>query len=471
MFYGREYELKKIHRALRSKIPQLGIVYGRRRVGKSALLMKAGGSQRVLYFEGLQKASLKKQIDHFMSELARQTRTPKAVAHNWRGAFEVLSHYLKRGKHYVVFDEFPWMAAGRSELVSLLKFYWDNHWKKNPHLTLVLCGSTAQFMTKHLVHSQALHNRKTFEIKLEPLPACEAKLFFRGLRSDFEIAKFLMTFGGVPKYLEQVDPTRSLADNLDELCFQKDGFFLNEFESIFKEQFKVVKTYANIVRVFAEQSCSKEQLARRLKMKPGGGLSSYIQILQEADFVKIFRPLSLSGKGDKTRRIVLWDEWLRFYFNYMDRHLETIRTNKKPGLFNRLAGRSYDTWCGLAFEKLCMKNMDSILANLGIDSHLGFGPFFRQTSRKGAPEEGLQIDILVHRAGHVLTLIECKFRTQPVGISVVEEVERKVKYLKPPRHYTVERVLITSGGVTRDLEQADYFHRIVGLDSVLSRPR
>ncbi|ETR66702.1 MAG: hypothetical protein OMM_12457 [Candidatus Magnetoglobus multicellularis str. Araruama] len=117
------------------------------------------------------------------------------------------------------------MASGRTELISLVKYYWDNYWKKNPNLTLVICGSIANFMFKHIVHSKALHNRKTFEIKLAPLSACESKLFFKQYRSNNEIAKFLMVFGGIPKYLEQVDPQFSFSENMDRLCFQKKWFF------------------------------------------------------------------------------------------------------------------------------------------------------------------------------------------------------------------------------------------------------
>ena len=72
-------------------------------------------------------------------------------------------------------------------------------------------------MLKHIVHSKALHNRKTFEIKLPPLPASEARLFFKNLRSDFEIARFLMVFGDIPKYLEQLDPRLPFSDNVERI--------------------------------------------------------------------------------------------------------------------------------------------------------------------------------------------------------------------------------------------------------------
>jgi len=253
---------------------------------------------------------------------------------------------------------------------------------------------------------------------------------------------------------------------------RKDAFFLAEFDSIFKEQFKVTKTYESIVKALAGQSGSKEALTRRLKVKPGGGFSTYIQNLERADFVKVFSPLSIAGKGEKTRRIVLWDEWLRFYFTYVEPNRRTIQLNTKPGMFRRLAGRSFDSWCGLAFERLCMKNLPAILSHLGVglDQVVGFGPFFRQPPRTGRGGQGIQIDILVHRDGRVLTLVECRFRSQPVGVSVIREVDRKIQLLKAPRQYSIERVLICAGDVTRELERQAYFHQIVGLESIFSSP-
>jgi len=468
MFYGREHELNVIKNAIGSGRAELGIVYGRRRVGKSTLLAHAATRKSNLFFEGLQQAPLKTQIKHFMRQLADQTETPRSVARDWREAFDVLSFHIRKGKHYIVFDEFPWMASGKSELVSLLKFFWDNRWKANPGITLILCGSIANFMLNHIVHSKALHNRKTFEIKLPPLPASEAKLFFKKFRSDFEIAKFLMVFGGIPKYLEQIDPRLSFINNIDHLCFQKHGFFLTEFETIFKEQFRVIRTYERIVKCLAERSCAKEELSQRLGMASGGGLTGYINNLEQADFVKIFTPKSVLGKGDKTRKIVLWDEWLRFYFTYIAPNRTVIELNTQPGLSERLIGSSLDTYLGICFERLCLKNLPQIFSRMGMDisSIMSFGPFFRQRKRTGKGDGGLQIDILVLKKGQVFILIECKFSSIPVGLSVIKEVQRKVELLKAPRNYTIERVLICGGEVTNSLQNSDYFHHILGIDAI-----
>ncbi|MCP4601798.1 MAG: ATP-binding protein [Proteobacteria bacterium] len=470
MFYGRENELKQLSRAINSNRAELGIVYGRRRVGKSELLRRAvSHAKKPWIFEALEGASTKKQINHFLDQLATQTKSLPFRARDWRDVFDTFTSIISKGSHYVVFDELPWMACGRGELISLLKFYWDNHWKKNPGVTLVLCGSIASFMLKHVVHSKALHNRKTFEIQLPPLPASEAKLFFHGMRSDHEVAKFLMVFGGIPKYLEQVDPGQSLAQNLDHLCFSRNGFFRAEFETIFKEQFKVAKTYESIVRALSEESCSQEILARKIDMKPGGGLTSYISTLEHAKFLRIFASGDVLGKKSNTRKIVLWDEWLRFYFTYIAPNTQAISMNTEPGLFEQLTASSFSNYCGLAFERMCLKNFDRILAKLEIPLHsvMGVGPYFRQPPRGGKPDQGLQIDILLRRKGQVLTIFECKFSSRPVGLSVVEEVKRKEKLLNAKRSYSIERVLICANEVTAPLANAGYFHQILDLDAVL----
>lgn len=323
-------------------------------------------------------------------------------------------------------------------------------------------------MHKHIIHSKAMHNRKTFEIKLPPLPAREAKQFFNKSRSLFETAKFLMVFGGIPKYLEQITPEKSLESNIDNSCFLKNGFYVTELETIFKEQFKVSKTYEEIVHALADKSYSKEDLSKRIGIPSGGGLTGYLNTLENAGFTKTFTPGTILGKGAKTRKIILWDEWLRFYFHYMAPQKNVIDINTKPGMFNKTCGASIDSYFGRAFELLCMKNMDSLMAGMDIDLHdvKGFGPFFRQRSRKNPTDEGLQIDILINRKGHVLTVIECKFSSKPTGSSVIQEVQRKLELLKVPDITTIERVLVCSAGVTSSLEKSGYFHHILGLKAL-----
>lgn len=468
---GRQREKELLSDSSKSERAELVIVYGRRRVGKSALLQSFIKTPHDYYFEGLQDADTPEQIAHFMRQLAKQQGTLPMLATRWHETFEAFSQVIGKGKHFVVFDEFPWMAAERHELVSLIKYFWDNVWKINPRLTLVLCGSVASFMVKHVLHSKALHNRKTLEIRLEPLNATEAKQFFKNFRSPYEIIKFLMIFGGIPKYLEQIDPRKSLVDNLDRHCFQRNGFFTTEFETLFKEQFRVVQTYKKIVKALANHSMSREKLAQRLKTASGGGLAVYFDNLEQAEFIKSWVPFSPHRVGTKTKRYALWDDWLHFYFTYMDSRLNLIQNNIRGPLFWGLASSSFESYCGIAFERFCLKNFVSILAtmNMELSQIRGFGPYFRQGSRKEGEKSvtGLQIDILSERQGGILMAFECKFKTKPVGLEVIGQFERKLECLKPPKNYTIEKILIAPGGVTRDLNRSHYFHHILDDKAIL----
>ena len=142
----------------------------------------------------------------------------------------------------------------------------------------------------------------------------------------------------------------------------------------------------------------------------------------------------------------------------------------RTGRFDPFGVYGLDAYFGLCFERLCMRNLPQIFARLDLDFHrvTGFGPFFRQRRRKGKRDEGLQIDLLVRRKGQVLTLIECKFTAEPIGVSVIDDVARKIRFLKAPSQYTVERVLISAGGVTPDLASSDYFHQIAGLEAIFA---
>jgi AAA+ ATPase superfamily predicted ATPase len=466
---GRKYEIELLRKRVQSKKPELGIVYGRRRVGKSHLLKSiiTKPSTGDMYFEAIRGYPLQKQIDHFCKQLSEQTNTVQVKADSWEKAFDAFTPHILRGKHYVVLDELPWMASERQELINILKYYWDLKWKSNPGLKLILCGSIAHFMIKHVVHSEALHNRKTFELKVDPLPAYEAQDFFAGRKSKLEITKFLLTFGGIPKYLEQLDPRESYTISVDNLCFQKAGFFVNEFETIFKEQFKTTRSYGKIVRALLKGAKTKEEIAEIASISAGGSLTLYLENLERADFIKKRTSISFVGgqRKSKTHKYVLWDEWLRFYLTFMEPAIDLVQKNTKSGLFLKRTGLELATYWGHCFESFCEKNIAVILNRLQISESeiITIGPYFQQPLRS-LNKTGVQIDLLVFRKGQVVSLIECKFSENPIGIKIIHEIERKISGLGLSKKYTIEKILVTAGPLSRDLEVSDYFNQVIVID-------
>jgi predicted AAA+ superfamily ATPase len=469
MFIGRQYETRLIQEKLAdTSKAQLIILYGRRRVGKSTLIRKSLKRQKnVLFFEGIQGRSTRDQIDQFLVDLSTQTGRVKLAAKNWREAFQGLEETIQKGRWFLVLDELPWMAAGRSQMISDLKLFWDRWSSSNRNLVLFLCGSVASFMVKHLIHSKSLHNRKTLEIHLMPLSPAETSLFIPK-RSFWEKAQLYMTLGGIPKYLEQINPRLSIEKNINQLCFCTDGFFLNEFETLFKEQFKGIKTYENIVRLLARQSMNISELSTGTKMIRGGGLQSYVDNLIRANFVREYSPYKPNyRKRARTKLYKLVDPFLIFYFHYIEPHLQLIKKNKAENLFRAITGTSINQYYGFAFERLCEDSFETVLRglNLKLADLINFGPYFQQKKSDGS--RGLQIDNLIMRQDKVWTIIEYKYSKELAGLSVIREVEQKTDRLPVPAHISIETALISAAGAKPSVHKSGFFNHILTLSDLL----
>ena len=467
MFIGRKHELDLIRNSLadRSKA-QLVLIYGRRRVGKSTLIREAlRREKRVLYFEGIEGAPTRAQIDQFLDDLARQTGRVRLGARNWREVFQGLSEILSSGRWVLVFDEFPWMGAGRTRIVSELKLYWDR-WVCNRNLALILCGSVASFMTRHVVHSKAFHNRKTLEMCLGPLRPHEVSQFIPR-RSIREKAQLYMCLGGVPKYLEQINPRVSLEQNLNRLCFTSGGFFVDEFETLFKEQFRSIRTYESLVATLAQAPASLSELSRRLETTRGGGLQEQVRNLVRAQFVREYRPLSI-GDRHRTRTVLykLADPFLIFYFRYLHKNRTLIRRNRGENLFRAIAGPTIQQYYGYAFERLAEDAVDTILGHLGLAlaDVESMGPWFQQPGRA---RRGAQIDWLIVRRDGIWTPIEFKYSTTKAGMDVVHEMEERIARLDVPDPVSIEPVLITANGTTSAVARLGFFTSILTLSDLV----
>jgi len=233
--------LESVEEKYLSSKSELVVIYGRRRIGKSTLINKFAENKKTLKFEGIEGEQSQYQIQNVSEQLIAKTKDPFAggtLFDRWEIVFSYLTEKIvinKRRKKKLIlfFDEIQWMAAGRSKLISIMKYYWDNFWKDN-HVMLILCGSIASFMVKKVIRSKALYGRVTLEILLQSLSPSESGLFFANKRSKEEILKYLMILGGVPKYLEEIDLNKSFNQNINRLCFENNSYLVNEISKIFR---------------------------------------------------------------------------------------------------------------------------------------------------------------------------------------------------------------------------------------------
>ncbi len=468
MFIGRTIELQLLEYAYKSVKNELVILYGRRRIGKSALIAQfIQGKPDVFAFEALEHETTAHHLRHFTRCLGRHIAEPlleNIEFKDWDQAFDyftrnALSKKIKGNKYIIFFDELQWMAAGKSALVSLLKFYWDNHWK-HYHVMLILCGSISSFMLKNVVRSKALYGRATLELNLKGLLPHEAHAMFRNKCSLEDVLKYLLIFGGVPKYLEEIDLHNSFNQNINRLCFSKNSSMINEPDKIFHSQFRRPETYLKIIKLLNNKLCTVKDIGLKTDIQSGGGLKSYIDNLVNADLIMPYIPFN-KDESSRLARYVVSDEFLHFYFKYIQSRIRSINLSRSMKIFENITLGGFEAWLGFAFERFCHKHAGILSEIMDFaDEVLSVGPFFQRK------DEQFQIDLVYKRTDKVVMLCEIKHINKEITTAVIPSVERKSDLLKIPRGFTLQKALISLYGPDKPLAQSRYFDRIVTLRDI-----
>ena len=158
----------------------------------------------------------------------------------------------KNNKKKVIFiDEFPWMYTHKSRFVSMFAHFWNSYCTKRDDLVVVICGSAASFMINNILKDKGgLHNRITIAIQLLPFNLYETELFLRSKRvylDRYDYLQLYMAIGGIPHYLEKINPGDSVPIAIDRLCFQRGGLLINEFNQVFASLFDDSQNHTKII--------------------------------------------------------------------------------------------------------------------------------------------------------------------------------------------------------------------------------
>ncbi len=469
MFFGRNNELKLLEEKYISLKSELAVIYGRRRIGKTSLIKKMVEDKPYVFtFEGIEGERSDYQINHFAEKVISYTDDPFIKADsldNWDTVFSFLTEKIiknkRRGKKIILFfDEFQWMAAGRSRLTAIIKYFWDNFWKEQ-NVFLILCGSIASFMVNKVISSKALYGRITLEILLKGLKPDEAARLFKNKRSKEEILKYQLIFGGVPKYLEEINLNRSFNQNVNALCFSSNSFMVKEIEKIFYSQFRIAEGYLKVVNLLKNSLLPLKEIASKLGKKSGGSLKGALEHLENAEIIKSYISFDKDWKT-KFRKYRLSDEYLIFYFKYIEPHINIISDGEQKKIFEMVSKDSFSVWLGFAFERFCTKHAFYLAEKMGFaEQVISWGPFFSKQDEK------FQIDLLYKRIDNVITVCEVKHHSGEISTNVIPELKRRMSLLKVPRGYTFETALISLYGPDKHLKESGYFNHYLTLNDII----
>lgn len=376
-----------------------------------------------------------------------------------------------RERTVLLLDEISWMGKYDVAFPGELKYAWDNRFSKCPKLIMVLCGSVSSWIDKKILKSKGFVGRPSLNLLVPELSMRECAAFWKkgGCRASCtDMIDVMSVTGGVPKYLENIDPAVSADENIKRLCFMSGALLVDEFDEIFNDALDVnLGLKKRILVALGEGMKTPTEIAEALGLENNGHLSSWLAELDTAGFVAKDTGLNPStGKRSNVVRYRISDNYTRFYLRFIEPNREMI----KKGAFTfvslaQLPG--WDAMLGLQFECLVYNNLREIVRCIGLDQTLilSAAPYVQNPTTRAA---GCQIDLLV-QTRRMLYAVEIK-RREAVGEWIVAEVEDKVSRLNVQNSVSVIPVLVYDGHLSRRVPADGYFGRIISARELLGLP-
>lgn len=452
---GRTFEKEKLEQIVASNKSEFVAVYGRRRVGKTFLIREYFKNNFNFYLTGIKEANLKEQLYNFSVSFEKSFQGAlKEKPTNWQEAFHELSKKLEKSKakkKILFLDELPWLASPKSNFLNALNYFW-NHWASaRTDIVLIVCGSAASWMISKIVkNTGGLHNRITEKIKVNPFTLQETELFLKHKNialNQHQIIELYMIFGGIPYYLETVKKGKSVAQNIDEVCFNKNGLLYDEFENLYASLFTHYENHVKVIEAMSKKNIglNRDDLLNQTKINDGGSFSKILEELEESGFI---RKYNYYGKSKRDALYQLVDFYSSFYFNF-------IANNKQENYWStNIDNPKHRSWSGYSFELVCLMHEKQIKKALGIAAVQTDVSAWKSKNL----DQNVQIDLLFDRRDQVITICEMKYslNTFTIDKKYAQNLRDKISVFKydSQSKSAVHLAMITTYGV---LENENYF--------------
>ncbi|ACS34077.1 ATP-binding protein [Thermococcus gammatolerans] len=343
-FVNRKGELDALRRAFEGDKAELIVVYGRRRVGKTALVLKAAEGFRHVYFladersEAENLAEFRKKVAQFLGD--------EVVARSDLGWIEVFRLIAERGNGVVMIDELPYLVEGNPAFPSVLQKAWDLH-LQNSKVKLVLVGSSIGMMERLLGHKSPLYGRRTMQIDLKPLRYWHVPEFLPGYSPE----DWMRVYGvadGIPLYLKQFDGSSSFWENVGRLFLRKESPLYTEAEFLLRQEFREPARYFSILKAIAFGKTSFGEIVNFTAFDRGT-VSRYLDNLARIRVIAKVHPAFEPEKRRNTR-YEFADNYFRFWFRFVYPNRERIERELYTEVLKDVKA-NFDHYMGPVFER------------------------------------------------------------------------------------------------------------------------
>ena len=447
MFIGRDKELDALDRLYKSDKFEFAVIYGRRRVGKTALINHFIDGKKAIYFMGVE-SNEKQNLENFSKSIIEfssgiQTETSFS---SYQAALEYTFRLAESERVILAIDEYPYVARASKSLASTLQMLIDKH-KDNSKLMLILCGSSMSYMEDHvLAYKAPLYGRRTAQMKILPFDFDECCTYLSG-SSEEDKAYIYGIVGGTPQYLLQINDKLSVEDNIKNTYLNPMSFLYEEPLNLLKQEVREPAIYNAIITAVATGYSRMSEISAKVG-ESTTVCSGYLKNLIDLGIIRKETPYG--EKASKKTIYSIEDNMFYFWYRFVPDNASAIARGAENLVYKKVKSELND-YMGRVFEEICKQYLWKLLLEGQMPIEFtSLGRWWGNDPRKKAQTE---IDIMGEQDSNSAVFAECKWRNENVDLDVLETlIDRSGLF-----HYTkVHYFLFSKTGFTKGcMEKAE----------------
>ncbi len=429
MFIGRDNELKTLNKLYQTNNFEFAVIYGRRRVGKTALISEFAKDKDTIFFTGVE-TNAKQNLENF-SRCIMEYQTGRAVDSSFasfQAALEYVFELAKTKRIILVIDEYPYVARASKSFASTLQLLIDKN-KDSSKLFLILCGSSMSYMEDHvLAYKAPLYGRRTAQLKIRPFEFFEALPYFEHL-SDEDKALAYGIVGGTPQYLMQLNDRLSIEDNIKNTHLNPASAIYEETNNLLKQEVREPAIYNAVITAIATGATKMSEISGKID-EDTSVCATYIKNLIALGIVKKETPY-----GEKSSRKTIYsieDNMFRFWYRFVPENTSIISRGATDLAYRRIAPE-LSSYMGGVFEEICKQYLWKLL--LDGTCAVNFTDLGRWWGTNPNTRSQEEIDIMGADKDSAL-FGECKWTNEKVDLGVLETlIERSTLFHFKKTHF------------------------------------
>jgi len=440
MFIGRGRELCELNSRYKSDKFEFVVIYGRRRVGKTALINQFIQNKNAIYFMGVE-SNEKQNLENFSKNIIEHSSGISADTSflSLQSALEYVFQLAEKERLILVIDEYPYIARASGSLASTLQLLIDKY-KDASKLMLILCGSSMSYMEDHvLAYKAPLYGRRTAQMKITPFDFEETCRYFKNMSNENKALMYGIA-GGTPQYLLQMSDKLSVEENVKNTYLNPMSFLFEEPMNLLKQEVREPAIYTAIITAIATGSSRMSEIAGKVG-EDTNVCANYIKNLVSLEIVKKETPYG----EDSTRKTIysIEDNMFRFWYRFVLANNSIIARGAADLAYRRIEPQLTD-YMGKVFEDICTQYLWRLLLNG--KSPVEFHSLGRWWGNNPMTRSQVEIDIMGEQDKNTALFGECKWTNEKVDLGILETLVQRSKLFP---YQKVQLYLFAKAGFTK----------------------